>query len=725
MGSIKMDKRFGTKAFLVCLLACRVLSGLSAQTTASGGKALSLLLHEVRQAPVIDGNLSDPCWKKAPVARDFIQRQPNEGEPATEKTEVRVCRDRKTLFIAVRCFDSQPDKIAAKVMQRDASVKGDDYFFILLDPFRRGREGYYFRSNANGAKGEGLVNSDIQRPNMDWDTIWEAKGKVDELGWTAEFAIPFRSISFDEDSDSWGIDFGRWFARKQERTKWIGFARERQWFSIEETGRIEGMEELETGKGIDFKPYASAKFVSEEGRDDFDLESGFDLFYQWTPSLGATLTFNTDFAETETDQRRVNLTRFPLFFPEKRDFFLKGAEQFSFGPVKAPLAFHSRTIGLSESGQLIDVEGGFKVAGRQGPLGVGMLGMQLDDTEIGSGEVYVGRFTYDLFEESKAGAIFTSGDPQADLDNQLTGVDLDLSSSDWWGGKSVSLHSFVMSTNDEIKGTDETFGSWFSYPNYPFRMGGHWLHAGEDFEPALGFVRRTGGRSGSFHSSYSFKLEDHPYVDDLTVAAAYSRYDLLDGGLDTEEINLKLIEVRTHEGDRCDFSVEIEREILTVPFEIVDGIVIPAGEYRQVEFEIEWGTSAKRPFFMEMEIEYGDYYAGHALKLESEVFYRPNRFGQLELGGEFTDADMPVGDFEVWTGFLGLRLTPTTTLSFNSVTQYDNLSKRMGLNNRIRYIIKPGSDLFLVFNKGYQRELGKFRGFRTESIAKLGWTFQF
>ena len=685
----------------------------------------SLFIRKVERAPVIDGNLSDSCWLTAPVAKDFVQRQPNEGQPASEKTEVRVCRDERNLFIGVRCFDSQPNKIAAKVMQRDATVKGDDYFFVLLDPYRRGREGYYFRSNANGAKGEGLINSDISKPNMDWDVIWDVKAKTDDLGWTAEFAIPFRSIPFDTDSDSWGIDFGRWQARNQERSRWIGFARERQWFSIEETGFVQGMENLETGKGIDLKPFASAKFLSSGGTDDFDFESGFDLFYQWTPSLSATLTVNTDFAETETDQRRVNLTRFPLFFPEKRDFFLKGADQFSFGPAKAPRAFHSRTIGLSESGQMIDLEGGLKISGRQGPLGIGMLGMKLDDGEIGDGDVYAGRFTYDLLEESKVGAVFTEGDPQADVENRLAGVDLDLRSSDWWDGKSVSLHSFVMSTQDGIQGTDETFGSWFSFPNYPWRMGAHWLHTGEDFEPALGFVRRRGGRSGSFHSSYSFKLEDHPLIDDLTMGAAYSRYDLLDGGLDTEEINLKLIEVRTHEGDRFDFSIEFEREILVSPFEIVNGIEIAVGEYRQVEFELEWASSAKRPFFMEMEIEYGDYYAGRALKVESELVYRPNRFGQLELGSDLTDANMPVGNFEAWTGYLGIRLTPTTQLSFNSVTQYDNLSKRMGLNNRIRYIVRPGSDLFVVFNKGYDREQGRFRSFRTESIAKLGWTFQF
>lgn len=689
-------------------------------------KKASLLLRQVEQAPVIDGNLSDPCWRTAPVAGNFIQRQPDEGKPATEGTEVRICRNETTLFLAVRCYDAKPNEIVATVMQRDATVKGDDYFFVLIDPYQRGRDGYYFRTNANGAKGEGLINSDYSKPNMDWDTIWEVKSHIDELGWTAEFAIPFRSIPFDLASASWGIDFGRWFARNQERSRWVGFARERQWFSIEETGVIKGMDKLKTGKGIDLKPYALAKYVSADGTEDFDFESGFDLFYQWTPSLTATLTYNTDFAETESDQRRINLTRFPLFFPEKREFFLKGADQFAFGGLsKSPLPFHSRTIGLSQGGQLIDVEGGIKITGRQGPLGIGMLGMKLDGDEIGDGDVYVGRFTYDLLEESKVGAIFTKGDPQSDIDNNLLGVDLNLRNSDWWEGKSISLHSYVMTTEDEVKGSDQVFGTSFSFPNYPLRLGGHFLHTGDDFEPAMGFFSRSGGQSSSISSSYSLKLDDHALIDDLTFGVAYKRYDLLDGGLDSEDLDLKIIEFRTHEGDRVDFSVEIEREVLTTPFEIVNGIEIAAGDYRGIEFELEWSTSAKRPFFMEMELEYGDYYAGDAWKVESELVYRPNRYARFEVGGDFTNADMAVGDFDVWTTFVGIRFTPNTKLSFNSVSQYDNLSKRMGLNNRVRYIIKPGSDLYLVVNQGYDREAGGFKRFRTESISKLGWTFRF
>jgi len=710
-----------------CCCAALLLSAI-----AVFGQDLHLLtIPNIELAPKIDGKLDDDCWSKAVLAKDFRQRRPEEGAPATEKTEVRICRDDRILYIGARCFDSQPDKMRAGVMQRDAPVKGDDYFFVLLDPFQRSREGYYFRTNPNGAKGEALINSDMRKPNMDWDTIWEVRSHRDELGWTAEFAIPFRSIPFDSTSDEWRIDFGRWFSRNQERSRWVGFTRNRQWFSLEEAGRIDGLLGVESGKGIDFKPYLSSKWTSEESIDDYEFDAGFDLFYRMTPSLTSTFTYNTDFAETEVDQQKVNLTRFPLFYPEKRDFFLEGAEHFSFGGIdKSPLAFHSRTIGLSSEGTKIDVVGGAKITGRHGPLGIGMLGMRLDGNgSLEADDVFVGRFTYDLMEESKIGTIFTYGDPQDNLDNHLVGVDLNLRASDWWRGQSISWHSFYMTTNDEEKGSDDVVGSWFSFPNYPFRMGGHWVRTGDDFEPALGFVRRRGGQSSSIDFSYAFDQPDSDWLDDISVGAEYTRYDLLNGSVDSEEVELKLIELRTLAGDSFGVQFEFEREVLTETFEIVDGVNLAAGDYRGTEFELEYRSSTNRPVFGELELGYGDYYAGKAFKVGSGLSWRPSKHAQLNLGGGLTSAELTVGDFDAWTSYLGVRITPNTRLSFNSIVQYDNQSERIGINNRFRYILKSGNDLFFVFNKGLDkgdnREFESFRTYKTESIAKLGLTFQF
>ena len=690
-----------------------------------------LYVEKVLNSPAIDGALNDECWKELKIIKDFRQRRPNEGEPATEKTEVRICRNDKTLFIGVRCFDSQPEKIRAGVMQRDATVKGDDYFFVLIDPFGRSREGYYFRTNANGAKGEALINSDMSKPKMDWDTIWDVKSQIDELGWTAEFAIPFRSIPSDTKSDIWRIDFGRWFSRGQERSKWVGFSRDRNWFSLEDAGEISGLSEIDRGKGIDFKPYVSAKWLSEDSVDDTDFETGFDLFYDLTTSLKATFTYNTDFAETEVDQQRVNLTRFPLFYPEKRDFFLEGADLFSFGGIpKSPLAFHSRKIGLSSNGSKIGINAGAKLTGRVGPLGIGVLGMGLDEFEnLDSDEVFVGRFTYDLFEESKVGTIFTHGDPQSNLNNQLAGVDLNLRSSNWWNEQSVSWHAFYMTSDDENENSDDVIGTHFTFPNYPFRASGHWVRTGDNFNPALGFVRRRGGESTGFGFTYYFEQPENELLEDISTGVEYDRYELLDGRTDSEELELKLIEVRTMAGDSIEFELELEREILRESFEVVDTVVIPSDEYRGIDFELEFSSSSNRPLFGEVEIAYGDFYHGSSIRTELDLSWRPSKYFQLDSEAGMTLVDLPGEEFEVLTSSVGLRITPTTRFSFNSITQFDNQSKTIGINNRVRYILKPGCDLFLVLNKGLERrelkEHRRFRTFKNEAVAKLGWTFQF
>jgi len=326
-----------------------------------------LQIHSVITPPIIDGKLDDECWKKIQPAANFTQRNPDEGKPASEKTEVRVCFDKKNLYIAFRNLDSQIENINRFVMQRDARVGSDDYVFILLDPFRRGKEGFYFRINANGALGEGKVDPRSRIPRMEWDALWDGASHIDAEGWTAEMVIPFRSLSFDPNQLNWGINFGRFIPRRQEQSRWTAASRNRGFFKLEDAGVLVGLQEMDRGIGIDVKPYLTNRWKENDraGKgvsEGYSFEPGGDIFYQITPNLTATLTINTDFAEAEVDERRVNLTRFPLFFPEQRDFFLEGAEHFEFGGQrKSPLAFHSRTIGLSANGEKVDIHAGAKM----------------------------------------------------------------------------------------------------------------------------------------------------------------------------------------------------------------------------------------------------------------------------------------------------------------------------------------------------------------------------
>ena len=678
----------------------------------------------ISNPPIVDGKLNDDCWRDAPVAKGFRQRTPGDGIPESERTEVRICRDDRTLYIAARCYDSNPEGIRASVLQRDFPVRGDDYFFVLIDPYLRGREGYYFRTNPVGAKGEGLVNPSLTKPRMDWDTLWETAGSRDELGWSGEFAIPFRSLSFDPEAVEWGIDFGRWIARKQERTRWAGVSRNRSWISLEENGRITGMQGLQVGTGVDWLPYVTSRWTKEAGKEELEAEGGFDLFYKITPNLTATLTYNTDFAETEVDNRRVNLTRFPIMYPEKRDFFLEGSQNFAF--ATGPLAFHSRRIGLTSDGQRMNIVGGAKITGRQGRLGIGMLGMHLDNFgTLDSEEVFVGRFTYDIFEESKVGAIFTHGDPQANLDNRMTGFDINLRKTEWLEGRSITAHGFYMTSEDQVRGNGEVYGGRIAFPNYPFYATLRWKRIGEDFEPAMGFVARRGVDNYGAFAQYAFDVPESLLFRDIIFAIESSRYDLIGGGLQSETHDLTLLRLDTLAGDSISFSHKFGEEVLDDPFEIVDGIKIPAKAHVWGRWGVKGSTSAKRNLFTGIGASLGDYYDGEAFIAGGDLTWRPSMHGEIKLGARFTDAQLPSGDFNSLTTTLALRVTPNTKLSYNSLAQYDNQSEDLGLNHRLRYILKPGRDFFLVYNQGYRRTGSRFESFKDEAITKLGWAFQF
>ena len=285
----------------------------------------------VDEPPDIDGRLDDPVWELAPAAGPLYQYEPLEGDEMSEQTEFRFVYDDEALYIGVWCFDSEPDKILARVMARDDRITDDDSIIVVLDPFLDHRNGYMFMVNPNGARLDALI-TDNTNINSDWDGIWRARASIDEEGWKAEIEIPFKSLSFDPDSDTWGFNLSRGVKRKSERGRWSSPRRSIRTYNVGEAGRLTGLRDLQQGVGLDVVPYVLGRWTSDRTRasDDVDNEFGGDIRYRVTPNLTASLSYNTDFAETEVDARQVNLTRFPLFFPEKRDFFLEDAGIFEF-----------------------------------------------------------------------------------------------------------------------------------------------------------------------------------------------------------------------------------------------------------------------------------------------------------------------------------------------------------------------------------------------------------
>ena len=686
----------------------------------------------VEVAPKIDGVLDDPVWLEAKMVSDFTQRDPVPEARPTEDTEVRICYDARHLYIGFRCFDSDAKRISAKIMKRDENVGPDDYVFVLLDPYQTERDGLYFRLNPLGGKGEGRISSQTSKAQMEWDTVWEGDARIDDEGWTAEMAIPFRSLTFDPNSKEWGINFGRKIARKQEQIRWTAATRNRGFLKLEDAGVLAGLQDMEQGFGLEVRPYALSRWAdggSDGGSGDgFGWEAGADVFYQITPSLASTFTINTDFAETEVDERRVNLTRFPLFFPEKRDFFLEGSNFFEFGPASGSLRpFHSRTLGLSEESEKVPIVGGLKVTGREGPVGIGVLGVALDDAVgLQRDEVYAGRVTVDVMEESRIGGIFTYGDPQGDDENWVAGLDFDYKNSNVLGDNELTVKAYELMSDDTA--TDEqahAFGINAVYPNRPVYARLDIRQIDGDFRPAMGFVRRPGTRRVQGFVQYETLTPESGWMREWELEFETQWTMDLDNRLLSSEYTLPIAAIELNTGDEFFLFPSFVEETLDEDFEISDGVTIVPGEYGFFQGGMGIDTDRSRPVSIDASVKWGEFYDGERLRLSLEAEWRASKFWGLEAGGDYFDIDLPAGDFEVTVGYAGLRITPSPRLTWTTLAQYDTVSSELGINSRLRWIVNSGNDVFLVYNQSVENDVRSFRSIGSEAVAKLGWTVRF
>ncbi len=379
-----------------------------------GAREKTVRIVQTASPPVIDGVLDEAAWQLAVPIDDLHEIQPTEYAPASERTVVYLLYDKDAIYIGARLYDRNANEIVARILRQGEEVFGDDWFSVLLDPFHDRRSGYRFMTNPNGLRQEGIFQN-ISEEQWDWEGIWHTASTIDEQGWVTEIAIPFKTLSFNPDNDTWGINFRRAIARRDERTGWVSRNRNSD---PSTSGMVVGLAGLEQGLGLDVVPSLS---VSERRPFDgtastTDTDPSLDVFYKLSPSLTAALTINTDFSATEVDDRQVNLTRFGLFFPEKRDFFLQDADIFEFGGLEQNgRPFFSRRIGLSDSGEPIDLEVGGKVTGRIGRWNIGTLSVRQDELEtLPADNATVARASANLLEESNIGMIVTEGNPGLD-----------------------------------------------------------------------------------------------------------------------------------------------------------------------------------------------------------------------------------------------------------------------------------------------------------------------
>ena len=710
------------------------------QATSAQPGPRSAVVAAITEAIIIDGVLDEPIWSAAPTIGDLIQRQPAPGRSPTERTDVRLLNDRDHLYIGVVSYDSQPRRVIGTQMARDSSLSSDDRVEILLDTFRDQRSAFYFATNPSGALVDGLVASG--QLNADWDAIWNVRTSRTDQGWIAEFAIPFKSLSFPAGRTVWGFNIARHIYRKLEENRWSGARLDTQFYQVSEAGEITNLVGLSQGNGLDVRPFLAARSLHVDGQDNGSVKPGLDVFYNITPSLKLTATFNTDFGETEVDARQINLSRFSLLFPEKRSFFLQGAGVFGFastGPEPAggiPPAgadvypFFSRQIGLL-GGEEVPIDAGIKLTGTVGRTDVGLLTVRTGDLPtVSEKNLLVGRLKRNLFEQSYVGVIFTEGHPAQGQAGQTYGADMRLATSRFLGRpNNLVVNAYgVRSVNEGVSGGDWSYGFSAHYPNDKFNAQVAFREVQENFKPALGFVQRDNIRMLRMAASYNPRPRNFLNVQQMFHDIYYTRFTRLDiGEVESWDLYVTLLDWHLSSGDNLhgmfDFNPTYER--LFESFEISPGVHLLPGEYRFTRFRSNLlSTAAKRRLSGSINLTYGGYWSGKAEQLTTSLTYKlPPRF-TVGVSTNQTFARLPEGRFiaRIFTTNASYAVSPS--LSLSNLVQYDNRSRNLGWQSRIRWTLQPGSDLFFAFNQGWIEEEGDRLRFRTED-SKVSVKFQY
>ncbi|MBI5384136.1 MAG: carbohydrate binding family 9 domain-containing protein [Verrucomicrobia bacterium] len=708
------------------LLSAAVLFGLTCQAEV---ERPFLQIPHTENPPSIDGRLDDPCWRTAAVLTNFTQVLPLEGAPPSEGTEVRVLYTREQLFFGIRCHDHEPAAILAKEMRHDTGFSSDDKIEVVIDTFGQQREGYFFAVNPAGARTEGLIE-DFSRENSLWDTVWQARTRIDAQGWTAEVAIPFKSLSFDRTQTAWGCNVERVIRRKQERVRWTGIARAQQVATLADLGELRGLTNLHQGLGLEAKASLSVKHATatQPAKDDWDIKPSLDLTYYLTPALKANATFNTDFAETEVDDRVVNLTRFPLFFPEKRDFFLQDSDLFRFAGLSSSVLtpFYTRRIGLAPDGQPVDILAGGRVTGRFDGARLAVLGVQqADHCDLGSKSLFVGRVSKSVLEESEVGGLFTYGDPRSRGDAALGGADFNYRNTRLPANKTLRGHAWFMgSTSESIDGQDVAGGMDLSYPNEPFGASVAARHIGEKFDPALGFVRRRDIRYYQGSANYTWR-PNAAWLRSIYLDVRPNFTTDLNNRLVAEDHDLPSLTFTTPAGDQLWLLYSNERDVLDAPFEIQPGIMIPRGDYRMNQFQASLSTSDARAVGVEFKARTAEFYTGRRREFFGGLDLRPVRYVTAQIGYALTEVRLAEGAFDVRLPTARLNLALTPDLTWTTLAQYDNLSDNLGFFSRIRWTFRPGSDLFFVVNQGFAFDDWRFHQSSRDITLKVGVTVRF
>jgi hypothetical protein len=688
----------------------------------------------------LDGRLDEAVWSKVTPAADFIQVDPANGRPATEPTEVRIAYDNDSLYMGVTAYDSEPDRWLGFQRRRDQGLGSDDRFMWTIDTFLDGRTGYFFEMNPSGLIADALIG--ITGDNRQWDGIWDGKARRSEIGWTLEIEIPFRTLNFNPNSDTWGINFQRTVRRKNEESIWNGWARNQGLRRMNNAGLVTGIRNASQGRGLDIKPYGLFTSEASPGRGRTSMigkgNAGVDLFYNPTPLMRANLTINTDFAQTEVDQRQVNLTRYSLFFPERRDFFLDGAPFFDFGsPTDSDLRvnpFFSRRIGLSSAGLPQKIDFGTKITGQVGAQDVGLLHVRVGEDDGLAGEDFtVARVKRRLLRQSYVGALYTRRDPRvAGGDTSHTaGFDGTFATSQFLGSQNLQTGGWLLHVTDPgpgVSGGSSAFGGHVDYPNDLWSARLDATEVQERFNPRVGFVTRQNYRRYTPIVTFAPRPNNHPRIRQFEFSAQTDVLTDLHNELIARNTNVTLLRVNLHTQDNFSLSTTRNYERLDAPFDISRGITLPIGaEYTFTRYRIQGQTANRRKLAFNGSYEAGDFYSGTRTERVVNLTVRARPGYILYLTGEWNNIVLPEGRFSTRLYRITGETQFTPYIALVNNIQYDTQSGVVGWQARFRWIVTPGNDLYVVYTHNWLDEplLDRFATLDKRFASKILYTYRF
>ena len=667
----------------------------------------------VSEAIKIDGLLDESSWSIAQPATDFLQQQPTEGAPASERTEVRVLFDDRNIYFGIRAFDDA-SQINARELVRDATFSNDDKIEILLDTYHDRRNAFSFAVNPLGTQQDALITDEGRDVNISWDAPWISEGRIDATGYVVEIAIPLTTLRFTEGIEAWGFNVARIIRRKNEENLWTSWQRSFGLERVSQAGELSGLGDLRRRRVREIKPYASGEWregVPLIGKSGLDAGVRANVGLEVaklgiTPSLTAEFTVNPDFGQAEVDNQIVNLSRFSVFFPEKRDFFLENSGIFLFGRQGENQAFFTRRIGLTDRGQPVPIDYGAKVTGKIGPYNVGFLQVQtrkLGQASTGFGiprqHFSVLRVKRDILERSYVGVIFVNRQGAtaagAGSYNRVGGVDAEFNLTDhyklkafWMGSATPGVRSSAGSSRIES-----------IFENDLYRFITVYEDVGAKFNPEVGFIERNAIHQYFGQFAYKPRPKFIPHVQQMEFETQIEYYTDRAGKLATRQTELSWDTIFKNSSEFFFRPLEDVNDVLTEPFQIRPGIVIPAGTYHFNRPQVSFTSDLSKRVVFNVREKWGDFYSGKRYEISGGITWRPNAHLLLDLSESYNKVRLREGNFSTSLFAGRMNYNFSRKLLTSALIQLNSAARLSVINVRLRYIYRPNSDFFVIYNQ--------------------------